>query len=314
MAHQAGSREGELEQTSRGLVPHRACPAVCGRKPQAAATRSRIPTEPLAESISKRTESSNLLSLPRFEYTARAGANVILTARRAPALQTIQARCVEAHSHSGLASGGQFSSLTLDVSSSSEISSLSSRLPSWAQNKVDILVNNAGLVLGVDKVGEIEEKDVGVMLDTNVKGLIGMTQLFVRQFRERGSGHIIQIGSVAGVEAYPGGSIYCATKYAVRAFTTALRKEVVDTQIRITEIQPGLVASDGFSLTRFRGDQEKADQVYKGLNPLTSEDIAEEIVWAANRPAHVQIAESLVFPTNQAGPRDVARPLLDQAK
>ncbi|PWN44143.1 NAD(P)-binding protein [Ceraceosorus guamensis] len=245
---------------------------------------------------------------------ARAGANVILTARRASALSTIQSRCVEAHNSSGLECGGLFQSLTLDVSKSNDISHLASRLPSWAKDKVDILVNNAGLVLGVEKVGEIEEEEVNVMIDTNVKGLIGMTQLFINQFKQRGSGHIIQIGSVAGVEAYPGGSIYCATKYAVRAFTSALRKEVVDTKIRITEIQPGLVASEGFSLTRFRGDQQKADQVYSGLQPLSSEDVAEEIVWAANRPAHVQIAESLIFPTNQAGPRDVARPLLDQSK
>ncbi|CAK5277424.1 unnamed protein product, partial [Mycena citricolor] len=173
-----------------------------------------------------------------------------------------------------------------------------SKVPSGLRN-VDILVNNAGYVVGREHVGDIDESVIEGMFATNVFGLVAMTQLLVRDFKARNSGHVINIGSIAGIEAYSGGSIYTATKHAVNAFSGSLLRELVNTPIRVTEIQPGMVETE-FSLVRFRGDADAAKAVYTGLQPLTAEDIAEEIVWAASRPAHVNIAETLIFPVNQA--------------
>uniref|UniRef100_V5GUP5 NADP-dependent L-serine/L-allo-threonine dehydrogenase n=1 Tax=Kalmanozyma brasiliensis (strain GHG001) TaxID=1365824 RepID=V5GUP5_KALBG len=231
---------------------------------------------------------------------ARAGCNVILTARRAEELSAAATECAHANLAGQTNAGGNFAAITLDMRNREQLDGLISSLPEWAK-EVDILVNNAGLVLGTDKVGDISADEMDVMIDTNVKGLIHLTQIFVREFKKRNAGHVINLGSIAGREGYPGGSIYCATKFAVNAFTSALLKELVDTPIRVTEVQPGMVETS-FSVTRFRGDQDAADKVYKGLQPLSAEDIAEEIVWAANRPAHVNIAETLVFPVNQASP------------
>lgn len=168
-------------------------------------------------------------------------------------------------------------------------------------------VNNAGLAVGTDRVGDLQLDEVDRMLETNVRGLIHITQVFVREFKRRSTGHIINIGSIAGVEAYPGGSVYCASKFAVRAFTSALNKELYDTPIRVSNIQPGMVETE-FSVVRFRGDQSAADKVYDGIEPLTAEDIAEEVVWTASRKPHVNLAEVLVMPVNQASPYHVARP------
>jgi len=166
---------------------------------------------------------------------------------------------------------------------------------------VDVLVNNAGYVLGTERIGQISSDDMEGMFNTNVFGLINMTQVFINDMKARNTGHVINIGSVAGREPYIGGGIYCATKYAVRAFTGALLRELVETQVRVTEIQPGMVETE-FSIVRFRGDKGAADNVYQGIAPLTAEDVAEEIVWAASRPPHVNIAEVFVMPTNQAAP------------
>lgn len=231
---------------------------------------------------------------------ARAGCNVVLTARRADELSKAVEECALANKEGQTGTGGNFAAITLDMRDRTQLDALLTNLPSWAKN-VDVLVNNAGLVLGTEKVGDISPDEIDVMIDTNVKGLIHMTQIFVREFKKRGSGHVINLGSIAGREGYPGGSIYCASKFAVNAFTSALLKELVDTPIRVTEIQPGMVETS-FSVTRFRGDTSAADKVYQGLQPLSADDIAEEIVWAANRPPHVNIAETLVFPVNQASP------------
>lgn len=141
------------------------------------------------------------------------------------------------------------------------------------------------------------------MMDTNVHGLINMTQVVLPIFKSRpdgGSGDIINLGSIAGREGYPGGSIYCATKAAVRTFTEALRKELIDTKIRVMVIDPGQVETE-FSLVRFAGDKDKAEAVYKGGEPLTPEDIAEIIVFMAGRRRNVVIADTLVFPCHQVG-------------
>lgn len=167
--------------------------------------------------------------------------------------------------------------------------------------KTNPTVNNAGYVLGTERIGKVSSDDMEGMFNTNVFGLINMTQALINEMKSRNAGHVINIGSVAGREPYIGGSIYCATKHAVRAFTGALLRELVETQIRVTEIQPGMVETE-FSLVRFRGDKEAANRVYNGFTPLTASDIAEEIVWAASRPPHVNIAEVLVMPTDQATP------------
>ena len=164
---------------------------------------------------------------------------------------------------------------------------------------IDVLINNAGLAIGTDKEheGNIDEWDV--VIDTNVKALLSMTRLVVPGMIERGRGHIINIGSIAGDAAYPGGSVYCATKAAVKALTDGLRIDLVDTPLRVTNIKPGLVETN-FSVIRFRGDQEKADNVYRGIKPLNGDDIAEVVYFAASAPEHMQVAEVLVMPTYQA--------------
>ncbi|TFK42602.1 hypothetical protein BDQ12DRAFT_676476 [Crucibulum laeve] len=229
---------------------------------------------------------------------AKGGANVILVARRVDALNKVSDACVAAHKESGLKQGGKFASVQLDVSDKTQVAALWSKVPQDLQD-VDILVNNAGFVLGVEHVGDIADADIESMFATNVFGLISVTQLLVKKFKAKKSGHVINLGSIAGVEPYAGGSIYTATKHAVRAFTGSLLRELVNTPIRVTEIQPGMVETE-FSIIRYRGDEGAAKKVYDGLEPLTASDIAEEIVWAASRPPHVNIAEVLVFPVNQA--------------
>ena len=164
---------------------------------------------------------------------------------------------------------------------------------------ISILINNAGLVLGIEKEFEVDPDDWDIMIDTNIKGILSVTRWVVPGMIARGEGHIINIGSIAGDAAYPGGSIYCATKSAVKALSDGLRIDLVDTPLRVTNIKPGMVETH-FSLTRYRGDQAKADAVYAGVKPLTAEDIAETIYFAASAPPHVQIAEVLIMPTNQA--------------
>lgn len=164
---------------------------------------------------------------------------------------------------------------------------------------IDVLVNNAGLVIGLDKEfeGNLDEWDV--VLDTNVRALLAMTRMVVPGMVERGRGHIINIGSIAGDAAYPGGSVYCATKAAVKALSDGLRIDLVDTPLRVTNIKPGMVETN-FTVVRYRGDKERADDFYKGIHALNGDDVAEIVYFAASAPAHVQIAEVLVMPTNQA--------------
>ena len=171
---------------------------------------------------------------------------------------------------------------------------------------IDILINNAGLASGVDKEHEGSFEDWDAMIDTNITALLYMTRKVVPGMVERGKGHIINIGSIAGDAAYPGGSVYCATKAAVKALSDGLRIDLVDTPLRVTNIKPGLVETN-FSVVRFHGDKERADNVYKGIQPLTADDIADIVYYAASAPEHIQIAEVLVMPTNQATGTIVSR-------
>lgn len=164
---------------------------------------------------------------------------------------------------------------------------------------IDVLINSAGLVIGVEKEHEGNPDEWDIMIDTNIRGLLAMTRFVVPGMVERGRGHIINIGSIAGDAAYAGGSVYCATKAAVKSLSDGLRIDLVDTPIRVTIIKPGMVETN-FTVVRFRGDKQAADDFYKGIHPLNGDDIAETVYFAASAPPHIQIAEVLLMPTNQA--------------
>lgn len=188
--------------------------------------------------------------------------------------------------------------LIFDVRDKITAEEIISALPEQWQG-IDVLVNNAGLVIGVDKEFEVNLEESDIVIDTNIKGLLTMTRLIVPGMIRRGRGHIINIGSIAGEAAYPGGSVYCATKAAVQTLSDGLRIDLVDTPLRVTNVKPGM-AETHFSITRFRGDEAKAGSVYQGFKSLTPEDIADSVYFAASAPPHVQIADILILPTNQA--------------
>lgn len=173
---------------------------------------------------------------------------------------------------------------------------------------VDVLINNAGLALGLEKEYELAPEKWETMIDTNIKGILTMTHLIVPGMVKRNHGHVINMGSLAGEAAYAGGNVYCATKAAVKAISDGLRIDVADTCVRVTNIKPGLVETN-FSVTRFYGDQNKADNVYKGIKPLTGDDIADVAFFAASAPEHVQIAEVMVLATHQANSFVVSKDL-----
>ncbi|KAL8771611.1 MAG: hypothetical protein Q9209_003054 [Squamulea sp. 1 TL-2023] len=231
-----------------------------------------------------------------FARTAPQNLKLILTARRLDSLKALADRIKDE-----VGSGVQVLPLKLDVSKPDEVRRFIGSLPAEFK-EIDVLVNNAGLVKGVAKAPDILEEDTSTMISTNVTGLINMTQAVLQVFKKRdegGRGDIINIGSIAGREGYPGGSIYCATKAAVRVFTEALRKELIATRIRVMEIDPGQVETE-FSVVRFNGDKAKADAVYSGCEPLTPDDIAEVVVFNAGRRENVVVADTLIFPNHQA--------------
>ncbi len=170
--------------------------------------------------------------------------------------------------------------------------------PAWAG--VDILVNNAGLSRGLDKLHEGSIQDWEEMIDTNIKGLLYFTRFLVPGMVERGRGHVINIGSIAGHQTYPRGNVYCATKAAVRAISEGLKQDLLGTPVRVSSVDPGLVETE-FSEVRFRGDSARAKTVYQDTMPLTAADVAEVVLFCATRPAHVNLSEVLVLPTDQSG-------------
>lgn len=186
----------------------------------------------------------------------------------------------------------------LDVSKTDTIRPFVESLPKEFAD-IDILINNAGLALGRDPVGTILDQDMSNMFQTNVLGLITLTQAVLPIMQNKNSGDIINIGSIAGRDPYPGGGIYCPTKASVKSFSHVLRKELISTKIRVIEIDPGNVETE-FSKVRFKGDEEKAKAVYAGTEPLYADDIAEFIVFAITRKEKTVMAETLVFSTNQA--------------
>jgi len=166
---------------------------------------------------------------------------------------------------------------------------------------IDILINNAGLALGLESIDEGDEEDWDIMIDTNIKGVLYVTKPVFKHMKKRNEGHIVNLGSVAGKTAYPGGNVYCATKAALHSLNESLNIDAYGTNIRVTNIAPGAVETD-FSNVRFKGDKKRAKEVYKGYTPLKAEDIAEIIVCALNMPPHVNIQNIDVMPTNQRNP------------
>lgn len=265
-----------------------------------------------------------------FARTSPESLRLILTARRIDALESIASDI-----NKTISAKVKIHCVQLDISKTNNISAFISELPAEFKD-IDVLVNNAGMVRGVAQAPDIDPKDIDLMFATNVTGLIAMTQAILPIMKKKGdsgAGDIINIGSIAGREGYPGGSIYCATKAAVRTFTDALRRELIATRIRVIEVDPGQVETvsfllswsmlyfqtlvkqigkdwiepklttdqmhQEFSLVRFDGDKEKALNVYKGVTPLMPDDIAEIIVFIAGRPENVVLADSLIFPNHQ---------------
>src|SRR5579871_1741639 len=222
---------------------------------------------------------------------AAQGARLLLAARRAEKLTEVASNVLERGAKAVY-------SFDLDVRDRDAVQKAIDRLPpEWAE--IDILVNNAGLSRGLDKLYKGDIQDWEEMIDTNVKGLLYVTRAVVPGMVARGRGHVINLGSTAGEMTYPNGAVYCATKAAERAINDGLRQDVLGTPIRVTSVDPGMVETD-FSLVRFHGDEERAAKVYKGVKPLTPEDVADVIVWTAGRPAHVNIARVLLTPVQQA--------------
>lgn len=186
----------------------------------------------------------------------------------------------------------------LDVSKIDQLKAFVRELPERFSD-IDVLINNAGKALGREQVGEIDEHDITEMFNTNVLALMALTQEVLPIFKAKNSGDIVNLGSIAGRDPYPGGAIYCPTKAAVKSFSQALRKELIATKIRVIEVDPGNVETE-FSNVRFRGDLEKAKAVYSGTEPLLAADIAEVITFALTRKQNTVVAETLVFSTNQA--------------
>ncbi|WP_197020401.1 SDR family oxidoreductase [Prevotella sp. P6B1] len=228
---------------------------------------------------------------------AQNGDKVILTGRNTTRLEAIADELK--------AQGAEVLTLQFDVRNREAAKAAVEGLPAdW--RAIDVLVNNAGLALGLEPEYEGDYDDWDGMIDTNIKGLLTMTRLVVPGMVERNSGHIINVGSVAGDAAYAGGNVYCATKAAVKALSDGLRIDVANTAIRVTNLKPGLVETN-FSNVRFHGDTDRAAKLYQGIKPLIGDDIADVAVYAANAPAHVQIAEVLILATHQASGSVIVR-------
>ncbi len=221
---------------------------------------------------------------------AQGGYNLIITGRNTTKLEQLKKELEE--------DGTQVLALAFDVRNREAAKKAVDFLPETWRN-IDVLINNAGLARGLDPEYKGDFDDWDQMIDTNIKGLLTMTRLIVPGMVERNRGHVINIGSVAGDAAYAGGNVYCATKSAVKALSDGLRIDVAHTKVRVTNVKPGLVETN-FSNVRFHGDTCRAKSVYRGIEPLNGDDIADVAFYAASAPEHVQIAEVLVLATHQA--------------
>lgn len=229
---------------------------------------------------------------------AKNGYQLIITGRRTERLNQLAAELKQQF-------GTECLCLSFDVRNNSEVEQAVNSLNGKWKN-IDVLVNNAGLAVGLNPIQTGLIDDWERMIDTNVKGLLYITRAVSPLMIERNSGHIINIGSIAGKEVYPNGNVYCSTKHAVDALNKAMRIDLLPHNIKVTGIHPGMVETE-FSIVRYKGDEERAKNVYKGLDPLTAQDIAETIYWAASRPAHVNISDLVITPTCQANATNTIR-------
>ncbi|HZW39513.1 MAG TPA: SDR family NAD(P)-dependent oxidoreductase [Ignavibacteriaceae bacterium] len=229
---------------------------------------------------------------------ASEGANLILIARREERLLNLSSSLTEGYKIKVLP-------IVLDVRNNSEVKKTIGKLTDeW--KSIDILINNAGLARGFSKINDGEVEHWEEMIDTNLKGLLYVTRAVSPLMVEREKGHIINIGSTAGHEAYIYGNVYCATKFAVKGLTQAIRIDLLDKNIKVTTVDPGMVVTE-FAKVRFSGDEERAAKVYEGVNPLGPDDVAQAVLFAATRPAHVNINEIIITPTQQASSTQVHR-------
>ncbi|PKQ60693.1 NAD(P)-dependent oxidoreductase [Labilibaculum filiforme] len=229
---------------------------------------------------------------------AKLGFNLIISGRRKENLEKVKQELIANYKIKVLA-------IELDVRNQDQVATKINSLPEeWT--KIDLLLNNAGLAVGVSAVQEGIIDDWERMIDTNLKGLLYVTRAITPLMIANKKGQIINITSIAGKEVYPGGNVYCATKHAVDAITKGMRIDLLPHNIKVSSIAPGMVETE-FSVVRFKGDSKKADQVYQGFTPLYAEDIAETVEFIVTRPAHVNINDILIMPTNQASARDVNR-------
>lgn len=229
---------------------------------------------------------------------AEEGANLILSARRIEKLNILTEEIKKKFNV-------KVFSFELDVRNLDNVKEKISSLPSeW--NKIDILINNAGLAKGFSKINDGNIEDWDEMIDTNLKGLLYVTRYVLPFMIKQNEGHVINLGSIAGHQVYPYGNVYCATKFAVNSLSEAIRMDTLEHNIRVTNIAPGLVETE-FSEVRFKGDKEKAKNVYKGITPLDGDDIADLVLFAATRKSHVNINEIVVTPTAQASATQVYR-------
>lgn len=225
------------------------------------------------------------------KYFAAAGAKLLLAARRLSRLQELASELQKEYDV-------QVKTVPLDVRDRTQVeNTIESLPPEWRD--IEILINNAGLSRGVDPLQDGNYQDWEEMIDTNVKGLLYVSRAVLTDMVARNSGHIVNIGSIAGRQPYPGGNVYCGSKAAVKSITESLKQDLLGTAIKVTCIEPGLVETE-FSNVRFHGDTERAQKTYEGLTPLTPDDIADVILFSVTRPAHVNISDMLVLPVDQA--------------
>ena len=232
------------------------------------------------------------------EEFAKAGSNLILCARRIERLTELKKLLVKKYKVKILVA-------QLDVRKLHDVKKIISSLPAqWKQ--IDILLNNAGLARGLNKVHEADITHWEEMIDTNIKGLLYVTRTILPLMIERKHGHVINIGSTAGHEIYPMGNVYCATKFAVKALTQSIRVDVLDKNIKVTSVDPGMVLTE-FAKVRFSGDENRANKVYEGITPLSPQDVAEAVVFSATRPDNVNINEIILTPICQASSAQIFR-------
>lgn len=238
------------------------------------------------------TGASSGFGLACAEMFAENGFNMVLTARRTDRLKELSETLTNKY-------GIDVIYKTLDVRDENQVNQVISTLPEKVMSNLAILINNAGLAAGRDSIENGLTSDWNQMIDTNIKGLLYVSQGIIPILKKNGKGHIFNISSIAGKEVYVNGNVYCASKHAVDALSKAMRMELVEFGIKITNIAPGAAETE-FSLVRFKGDKQTADSIYNGFNPLQARDIAETIFFAASRPKHVTLNDIIIMPTAQA--------------